>query len=84
MTQTQYESFFTELPSTFIRERRMHYLIVNAIAKRVRQLQLGERPLAVSSDGNREAIRVATLEFLEDSWKSLQRLWIFLRNQVNR
>ena len=65
MTEYGQESFFKEEPSKFLRERRMHYLMVNAIAKRVRQLQLGERPLVTLPDGNRDLIRVAMQEFLD-------------------
>ena len=49
-----------------IREARGAYLVVNAIARRVRELQLGEKRLAVPPDGNTELTRVASQEFLED------------------
>lgn len=66
MTEYGTESFFQENPGDFIRERRMHYLMVNAISRRVRQLQLGERPLATPPDGSRDPLRIAAQEFLED------------------
>lgn len=43
----------------------MQYLMVNAVSRRVRQLQLGERALAVPLDGNRDLTHVAKSEFLE-------------------
>lgn len=74
MTEYGQESFFKEEPGNFLRERRMHYLMVNSIAKRVRQLQLGERPLVTLPDGTRDPIRVATQEFLDGQLEIVPRV----------
>lgn len=52
-----------------IREHRGLYLMVNAVSKRVRQLQRGERALAYPPDGSREAVKIAIQEFLDDKLK---------------
>lgn len=62
-----------ETPAQLIQEHRGYYLIVNAISKRVRQLQLGERAQALPPDGSREAVRIATQEFLEDKLEITQK-----------
>lgn len=59
------ESIFEAEPADLINSRRGSYLVVNAIAKRVRGLQLGERALAVSPDGTRDPVKIAQQEFLE-------------------
>ena len=59
-------SFFDEKPSDLIREHRQFYLMVNAISRRVRQLQTGDRALALPANGNREAFYIAQEEFLQD------------------
>ena len=59
-------SFFDEKPSDLIREHRQFYLMVNAIARRVRQLQTGDRALALPANGNREAFYIAQEEFMQD------------------
>ncbi len=74
MTEYAQEAFFDENVGDFVRERRMHYLVVNAVSRRVRQLQLGERPLALPSDGNREPIRIALQEFLDDQLEVVPRV----------
>ncbi len=66
MTEREYESFFDENPGDFLREGRMHYLTINAVSRRVRQLQLGERALANVPEGHRDPTRVAIQEFLDD------------------
>lgn len=55
-----------EKPGTLLRERRAIYLMINAIAKRAHQLQNGEKALALPSDGSRDAVKIATLELMED------------------
>jgi len=72
MEQTHY-TFFDENPGDFLRDRRMHYLMVNAVARRVRQLQTGERALAVPGDGNREVVNIAITEFLDDKLEVVPR-----------
>lgn len=59
-------SFFDDNPGDMIREHRMQYLMVNAVARRVRQLQLGERAQALPPDGIRDPLHIARQEFLED------------------
>ncbi|MGI8904885.1 MAG: DNA-directed RNA polymerase subunit omega [Candidatus Sumerlaeaceae bacterium] len=59
-------SFFDENPGDMIRQHRLQYLIVNATARRVRQLQLGERAQAFPPDGSRDLLHIATQELLED------------------
>ena len=59
-------SFFDEKPSDLIREHRQVYLLVNGIARRVRQLQTGDRALALPANGNRDPFYVAQEEFLQD------------------
>lgn len=58
-----------ESPGTLLREHRGLYVMVNAVSKRVRQLQRGERALAYPPDGSREAVKIAIQEFLEDKLK---------------
>lgn len=58
--------FFDEKPSDLLREHRQVYFMINAIAKRVRQLQLGDRALALPADGNRDPVYIAREEFLQD------------------
>jgi DNA-directed RNA polymerase subunit K/omega len=58
-------SFFDEEPGDLIREHRQYYLMVNAIARRVRQLQLGERALALPASGTRDPLYIASEEFLQ-------------------
>jgi len=58
-------SCFDEEPGDLIREHRHYYLMVNAIARRVRQLQLGDRALALPANGNREALYISQEEFLQ-------------------
>ena len=64
--EQQIPSFFNNEPSDLIKEHRENYLMVNAISKRVRQLQLGERALALPADGSRDPVYVAQAEFLND------------------
>jgi DNA-directed RNA polymerase subunit K/omega len=59
------ESVFEEDPAKLLKERRGTYLMVNAVAKRVRELQLGEKSLALSPDGTRDPVKIATQEFVE-------------------
>ena len=58
--------FFEEDPASMIRDHRQYYLMVNAISKRVRQLQTGDRALALPDDGSRDPLYVARAEFLND------------------
>ena len=67
------ESIFETNPADLIKERRGPYLMVNAIAKRVRGLQLGEKALALSPDGTRDAVKIATQEFLDDKLEIIRR-----------
>lgn len=62
----QIPGFFDENPSDMIRDHKIYYLLVNAIARRSRQLQSGERALAVPADGKKDTIYVAIEEFLQD------------------
>lgn len=66
--------FFNEKPSDLIKEHRQVYLLINAIAKRVRQLQLGERALALPANGNREALYIAQEEFMQDKLNITERV----------
>ncbi len=59
-------SFFDASPSDMIKDHRQYYLMVNAISKRVRQLQLGDRALALPASGSRDPLYIATEEFLQD------------------
>lgn len=58
--------FFNNNPSDLIKDHREYYLMVNAISKRVRQLQLGDRALALPADGSRDPLYIAQEEFLQD------------------
>lgn len=58
--------FFDNNPADLIREHRENYLMVNAISKRVRQLQTGDRALALPSDGSRDPVYIAQAEFLNE------------------
>lgn len=62
----QIPGFFEDNPGDMIRDHRRYYLLVNAIARRTRQLQLGERPLALPAEGKKEGIYIAIEEFLQD------------------
>lgn len=66
MSEAAIPSFFNENPGDALREHRLQYLMVNAVARRVRQLQLGERAQALPPDGNRDPLHIAKQEFLED------------------
>lgn len=55
-----------EQPSDLVREHRGYYLIVNAVAKRVRALQTGDKALALPPDGVRDPIRIALQELAEE------------------
>jgi DNA-directed RNA polymerase subunit K/omega len=57
-----------------IRERRGNYLVVNAVSKRVRQLQTGDRYLALPADGSRDPVRIALQELLDDKLEVLPRI----------
>lgn len=59
-------TFFEENPGELIREHRRYYLMVNAIARRVRQLQTGDRALSLPADNNRDPLHIAIQEFLDD------------------
>jgi len=65
--------FFNEKPSDFIKEHRQVYLMINATAKRVRQLQLGERALALPAN-TRDPLYIAQEEFLQDKLVITERL----------
>lgn len=67
-------AFFDETPSDLIREHRLQYLMVNAVARRVRQLQLGERAQALPADGSRDPLHIARQEFLEDKLDVIPKL----------
>jgi DNA-directed RNA polymerase subunit K/omega len=58
--------FFDENTSDLLREHRQVYLMINAISKRVRQLQLGERALALPASGSRDPLYIAEEEFRQD------------------
>lgn len=73
-TNTNELEFFNEKPSDLIKEHRQVYLLINAIAKRVRQLQLGDRALALPANGNREALYISQEEFLQDKLKITERV----------
>lgn len=66
MSEATREWFFDEKPSVFLREHRMMYLMVNAIAKRSAQLHAGEKPQVPLSDEHRDYVKIATQEFLAD------------------
>ena len=68
--------YFETEPSTFLRERRGTYFMINAISKRVRQLQLGEKaqvPVPQAQEFNRDTVKLATNEFLADTLKIEQK-----------
>lgn len=65
-TEVKIPGFFNNKPSDLITEHREYYLMVNAISKRVRQLQLGDRALALPADGSRDPLYIAQEEFLRD------------------
>jgi DNA-directed RNA polymerase subunit K/omega len=75
-------AFFDENPSDLIREHRMQYLMVNAVAKRVRQLQLGERAQALPPDGNRDPLHIARQEFLEDKLDVMPKVIVDPRDEI--
>ena len=59
------EDIFEEVPADLIREHRGTYLIVNAVSRRVRQLQLGDKELSVLDDGSHDPTRIALKELSE-------------------
>ncbi|MBX7244447.1 MAG: hypothetical protein K1X53_03055 [Candidatus Sumerlaeaceae bacterium] len=66
--------YFETEPSDFLRERRGTYFMINAISKRVRQLQLGEKAqVPVPQEFNRDTVKLATNEFLADTLKIEQK-----------
>lgn len=60
------QSFFDEEPGLLIKEHRCYYLMVNAISRRVRQLQTGDRALALPPNGTRDPFYVAQEEFVQN------------------
>jgi hypothetical protein len=66
--------FLDGKPSDFIRDHRQVYLMINAISKRVRQLQLGERALALPASGSRDPLYIAQEEFIQDKLVITERL----------
>lgn len=66
--------FFDEKTSDLVREHRQVYLIINAISKRVRQLQLGERALALPASGSRDPLYIAQEELLQDKLNITERV----------
>ena len=66
MTEAVGSDFPLENVGDLIREGRGAYMIVNAVARRVRDLQLGEKRLAVAPDGSNDLAKIAAQEFLED------------------
>lgn len=67
------KEILSENPRDLLSEHRGHYLMVNAISRRVRQLQQGERFLALPPDGSREYVRIAAQEFFEEKLKVVAR-----------
>lgn len=70
-------SFFNENAGELIKEHRLYYLLVNAVSKRVRQLQLGDRALALPSDGTRDVVAIALQEFAEDKLDIIPRALVY-------
>ena len=66
-------SFFNEKPSDLIKEHRQVYLLVNGIARRVRQLQTGDRALALPANGVRDPFYIAQEEFMQDKLEIVPR-----------
>lgn len=67
-------NFFDERPADLLQEHRQVYLMINAIAKRVRQLQLGDRALALPANGSRDPLYIAQEEFLQDKLEITERV----------
>ncbi len=65
--------FFYDNPREMLENHRRYYLMVNAIARRVRQLQLGDSPMAVGIGPTRDLIYTAQQEFLEDKLRIIPR-----------
>lgn len=63
MAEKTPKSIVEEDVGELLKERRGTYLVVNAVSKRVRQLQLGERPLVGVGEGQRDQIQTAIQEF---------------------
>ena len=59
-------SLMTEPAAVLLKEHRRMYIVINALAKRSRQLTLGERPLAYPADGSVDPVVIATLELIEE------------------
>jgi DNA-directed RNA polymerase subunit K/omega len=59
------ENILEEDPADLIQEHRGTYLLVNAVSRRVRQIQLGEKVYALPTEGSREPSYIAVHEFLE-------------------
>jgi DNA-directed RNA polymerase subunit K/omega len=66
-------SFFEEGLGKMLREERGVYLMVNAVSRRVRQLQLGERALSLPADGSRDIVKMAFQEFVDDKLEIVPR-----------
>lgn len=66
MSLSEMIEYFNTPPSEMIRRGVGSYLIINAVSRRARELQLGERALALPSDGSRDAVKIAQQELLED------------------
>ena len=75
------ENIFEEVPADLIREHRGTYLIVNAVSRRVRQIQLGDKVLSHLEDGTHEPTRIALKEFSEGKLEIVTRVPVQEENE---
>jgi len=60
-----YPAFFKSKAIDMLSDHHDYYLLVNAISLRVRQLQLGDRPMAHPADGSHDLVAIAKAELSE-------------------
>jgi DNA-directed RNA polymerase subunit K/omega len=73
MTEGNMEAVLRESAAELIREHRGMYRVINAVSRRVRQLQLGEKALAYPPDGTRDVVKIAFQEFVEEKVEIVQK-----------
>lgn len=73
MDQGEHKTIFEERMPDLIAEHRGIYLVVNAVARRVRELQIGDRSYAMPSDKPKDLIKIAMQEFIDEKVRVVRR-----------
>ena len=73
MDQGEQKTIFEERMPDLISEHRGIYLLVNAVARRVRELQMGDRSYAIPTDKPKDLIKIAMQEFMDEKIRVVRR-----------